>query len=272
MNTLFLSLQLKITMINKSARLLLIFVLTVNCVFAQSNFKITGDLPSEVQGNIQLRIDKKYLNRAYDINGSSIINGHFELKSTLERNYIVELTSSFFKTVLYAEAGEELNIKLSGDNKDVYNSLKGKGAEQNQFMNEFLNHFKDDFNDSLNEGLMKISTIDKYESTLFSKRKAQLEYSRSNARRNTFSADFVLFIENEISYNYWKGLFAYPIVNANTDQKIMTVNELPAIMLTDFSQVKVNNEPAMISKSYRDFIKYFIIYSTSKSNGFKKFT
>ncbi len=256
----------------KFSRLLLVFLFSISTAIAQSNFLLSGQLPSDLNGNIQVRIDKTFLNRSVEINGNSIVNGAFKVNNDLARNYIVEVSCTLFKEQMYAEPGEDLKIKLSPGESDIFKSLSGKGSEQNIFFRNFFEKFKDDFNDSINEAQMLSSTVDAYESSLFSKRKAQMEFVKSDPGRKDYSADFNAYIENEINYHYWKELFAYPIVNANRDPKIMTVNELPQIMLENFGTVKINNEAAMISKSYRDFIKYYIIYFSSKSNGFKKFT
>jgi thiol-disulfide isomerase/thioredoxin len=252
---------------------LLIIALALSAgVFAQYNFTVSGQLGSDINGNIQIRIDKTFLNRSVEINGNSVVNGVFKIDCDIPRNYIVDISCSAFKEQLYAEPGEELKIKLSSGDNDIFKSISGKGSEQNKFFKLFIEKFKDDFNDSINEAQMLVSSIDAYESSIFAKRKAQMDFVKANSDKKNYSADFNLFVENEINYHYWKELYAYPIINANRDPKNMVVNEIPAVMLDNFSTVKINNEPAMISKSYRDFIKYFIIYSSSKSNGFKKFT
>lgn len=51
----------------------------------------------------------------------------------------------------------------------------------------------------------------------------------------------------------------------------MTVSPLPEVMLEGLSKVKLNNDQALISDAYREFLKYYIIYFTSKANGFNKF-
>ena len=253
-------------------RLLLIIFLSSCTATAQYNFSIKGNLASEMNGNIKLKTDKTFLNRAFEFNGSSVIDGRFEIKNNLERNYLVELSCSFFTFPVYAEPGEDLTVTLESGNPVPAISFSGKGAEQNNFLHEFLNQFKNDFNDSLNELQMVTSTIDAFETSLFTKRKTQMEFLKNGKKYKNYSDDFNKFLENEINYYYWKELFAYPIINANRDSKILTVAEIPPIMLENFQQVKINYDSAMISDSYRDFLKYYIIYSASKSNGFKKFS
>jgi thiol-disulfide isomerase/thioredoxin len=253
-------------------QIFIIFILSCCSSFGQSNFFITGQVPSEQSGSVQMRIDKTFLNRSVEISGNSIINGEFKISNNLARNYIIEINSPLFKEEVYAEPGEELKIKYSSGNKNIFESMSGKGSEQNKFFQSFFEKFRDDFNDSIQESRMLSTTIDSYESSIFSKRKEQMDFFKNDPGKKDYSSDFNTYIENEINYHYWKELLAYPIVNANRDPKIMSVNEIPAIMLENFSTVKINNEPAMISKQYRDFLKYYIIYTTSKANGFKKFT
>ena len=252
-------------------KLLFIAVLSANSVFAQLNFKIEGTVAPEMQGNIQLRIDKTYLHRAHEINGGVINDGRFSLKAILERNYIIELSSKYFNIPIYVEPGDSLKINLTEATSDYANYLSGTGAEQNKFLQKFSKQFSDDFNDSLNQIKVLSSTIDAYENFLFKERKAQMDFAKGDPSRKNYSSSFNTFIDNEINYHYWKSLFAYPIINANSDTKILTVNPLPDIMLENFDKVKLNNDTAMICDSYRDFLKYYIIYSTSKANEFKKF-
>lgn len=253
-------------------RLLLIIFLSTCTATAQYNFSIKGNLSSDMDGNIKLKTDKKFLNRAFEFNGSTIVDGRFEIRNNLERNYLVELTSAFFTFPVYAEPGEDLTINIESGNPISGISFSGDGADQNNFLQEFLKQFKNDFNDSLNELQMLATTIDVFETSLFTKRKTQLEFLKAGKKHKNYSVDFNKFLENEINYYYWKELFAYPIINANHDSKILTVTEIPQIMLENFHQVKINYDSAMISDSYRDFLKYYIIYSASKSNGFKKFS
>ena len=65
---------------------------------------------------------------------------------------------------------------------------------------------------------------------------------------------------------------ANPIINANSSNKILTVYGLPIVMLDVFTKVRVNNDSALICESYREFLKYYVIYFTSQANGFNKFT
>ncbi|MBL7891462.1 MAG: redoxin family protein, partial [Bacteroidia bacterium] len=71
---------------------------------------------------------------------------------------------------------------------------------------------------------------------------------------------------------YLNYLLAWPIVNANKSNSILTVAHLPAVMLDVLDKKTVSDEEAMISGSYRDFLVWFVTYFASEKNGFNKFT
>jgi thiol-disulfide isomerase/thioredoxin len=250
---------------------LIILTLTFSNLVGQTNFSISGNIPSEMQGNMQIGIDKSFLFRNPEIITSPIVNGKFEIKYKLERNSVIELACQNFKLILYVEPGDELVLNLQPGAATLENALSGKGSEHNNYLQQFFTKFSNDFNDSLNDSKMLTMSIDAFESELYAKKKEQLRFLNTEEMKN-HSKDFTEFINNEINYYYWRELFAFPIVNANKDTKILNVAPIPPVMLENFEKVKVNNEAALISNSYRDFLKYFIIYSTSKANGFNKFT
>lgn len=250
----------------------LAFILTFITINAQTNFTITGTLPSQVQGNIQLIFDKTFLFRKPDVVSGTITDSKFDLKANISRNHVLHLMNQSFNMPIYAEPGDQLVMTVPEGSLTLDNTLSGKGAAQNNFLQKFFTTFSSDFNDSLNDLLMLSSSIDAFESVLFARKKAHRELVNADGNKSSYTKDFNTFIDDEINYHYWRRLLAYPIVNANKDTKILSVSPLPDVMTDNLKQVKVNNEAALISGSYRDFLKYFIIYSASKSNGFKKFT
>ncbi len=253
-------------------QLLLVIVLSVLKLNAQTNFSIRGDLFSGTQGKAQLIINNPYLSIIAENIEVPITDGHFEIKTKLVRNFTATLKYGDSQLQLYIEPGFDLLIKKSENEKGTTTELTGKGANENKFYEKFSTQFEAYFNDSLNKIRMLNTTIDGYEDYLFTSRKEQMGFVNNDEGRKNYSADFNSFIDNEINYHYWRDLYAFPIINANRDSKILTVNPIPDIMLENFQNVKVNNEPALVAASYRDFVRFFIIYSSSKTNGFKKFT
>ncbi len=262
----------KYTRMKHILSLITIAVFFSTVIVAQTNFTLSGTLPKNISGNIQLVTDPTHLGKSPQTFSAPITNGHFEFKIKIERNCFVQLTTKSLRVPLYAEPGFDLVMNIPDGTSSLANALSGKGSAENNFLQSFFAKFAGDYNDSLNEAQMLVSTIDAFESDLYSKRKSHQEFVKSDPNKASFSPDFNAYMDNEISYHYWRELFAYPIINANRDQKIMTVVPLPQVMFESFDPAKINNEPALISNSYRDFVKYFIIYNSSKANGFNKFT
>lgn len=255
----------------KQFQFIFALILLYNSALAQRSFTIKGNFSSDVTGHIQVVIDRALLNRSREIDPAPILDGHFEIKVNIDRNYLIEFKTPVFNSILYVEPGDEIVLDVPKGATDISKLLSGKAAAQNIFLLEFMKKFSDDFNDSLNDVQKMSKNIDLFESSLFSERKAQLDFVKTNGKSDTYSKDFNEYIQNEINFRYWKELFAYPIVNANRDVKILDVIPVPDVMLDGFAKVNINNKAALISSSYRDLIKYFIIYSGSKSNAYKKF-
>ncbi len=255
----------------KKYKFIFALILFCNTAIAQNSFTIKGNFPPDVTGHIQVVIDRNLMSRSREIDPAPILDGHFEIKVNIERNYLIEFKTPVFNTIFYVEPGDEIVVDVPKEGNDISKMLSGKAAAQNIFLLEFMKKFSDDFNDSLNDAQKMSKSIDLFESALFTERKAQLDFVKANAKSDTYSKDFNEYIQNEINFRYWKELFAYPIVNANRDVKILDVIPVPDVMLEGFAKVNINNKAALISSSYRDLIKYYIIYAGSKSNGYKKF-
>jgi thiol-disulfide isomerase/thioredoxin len=150
--------------------------------------------------------------------------------------------------------------------------LDGSVAKENGLMQKFYTKFNADFNDSIQQVRMMASTVDTYEMELFGNRKKQLEFLKSDPDWSSTTPAFHTFITMEVDFRYWNRLLAYPIVRANSDRAILAVSPLPDVMLEELNKVKVDQPEALTVQSYRDYVKYFVTYFTSKANGFKKFT
>lgn len=105
-----------------------------------------------------------------------------------------------------------------------------------------FSRFQADFNDSLIQVRALSSTIDAFEMEAFKQRKTQNEFLKNAPQKDKLSPDFMLFLQDQINYHYWHQLLAYSILNANKDQKILTVSPLPAVMLEGLEKVNVSNE------------------------------
>ncbi|MBK7570694.1 MAG: redoxin family protein [Bacteroidetes bacterium] len=257
-----------------SKRIIWLFILFTSICFnsnAQKSVVVSGTLPAVTDSNLFLQIDKNHMRRKMTSFNTILHDNTFRFMFDVERDYLVELVNPAFRFPLFVSPGDSI-VMTFAEKPSPTMDLKGKGSLENNFLQVFYTSFKDEFNDTISEKLALSNTIDAFEAKLFSQKKKLNDFFKADPNYSRFSENLKTFISNEISFNYWKQLFSYPIVNANSSQQIMKVTPIPDLMLADFAKVKYNSENALISESYRMFLKYFITYETSKANGFNKFT
>jgi thiol-disulfide isomerase/thioredoxin len=257
------SMNLSFANIKRELCMVLFLIISAFNLNAQGNYELSGSLPTEVT-SVQIYFDRNFLHSKADVMTVPVKDGKFQVSLTLDRDRMVQLP-------LYASPGDKIVVNISNDNGFKI-SLQGTGANENLFLQNFFSKFAGDFNDSVAQKQMLSASIDAFENLAFNRRKKQLDYINSDSSFAGLSTGLKTFIENQVQYRYWQELISYPVINANSSQQLLKVNPLPDIMLDNFSKVKINNEAALISDSYREFIKYYIIYETSKANGFNKFT
>lgn len=234
---------------------------------AQNTASISGSIDKQEINQVQLAIDRLYLGKP-EIITSDIRNGQFQFQFTSGNARIVDFIIGDNHHKIFIEPGNDLQLQI----KDTSITFTGTGAEQNTFLNIFYKTFSKDFDDTLMQQQMLSTGVDAFEILIFENNKKENNFYKNYPDKNKFSSDFADYLQNTINYRYWNLLLAYPIINANSDSKIMTVNQVPAIMFDEFEKVKLNNNDAINSASYRLFLKYYVIYFTSQKNGFNKFT
>lgn len=140
------------------------------------------------------------------------------------------------------------------------------------FWQGFQDKFKNDFAANLIYQKARKIGVDDFEMSLYESRKAQLDFFKKHADFVKLSDDFKKFVENNIRWNYWHSLIAYPIVRGNQQTKHLVVTSLPSLMVEDLVESKVNDEAALLCEPYRHFLMYFVTYFNSKSHNFQKYS
>jgi len=105
---------------------------------------------------------------------------------------------------------------------------------------------------------------------IFNERKKQMDFLKNYPSKSELSNAFITLIEQTIKYNYYQLLLSFPIINANQSAQILTVKPLPDVMLEGVDK-SLFNDDALASPAYREFVYYYVIYFTSKANGYNKF-
>jgi len=252
--------------------MLLAFALVITNCLAENNLTISGVVHHPRTQVINCAIDKTFLWRNAEEIKCNLKDGSFYFSTTIDRTRMVEISLGEIRFPFFVAPGYNMQLEFEDDPGNLHVQLSGKGAEENAFIQKFFGQFAKDYTDSLNFANMGTQSIDAFETNLFAARKQQVKFFQDDPANSKFSPEFKTFMQDQINYHYWYLLFAYPINRANADTKNMTVTPLPELMMEGFDKVKVSNEQALVNDSYKDFLKYYIIYNTSKANNFTKFT
>ena len=155
--------------------------------------------------------------------------------------------------------------------EDAVNQMLDK-ASHTAFAEKFAEQFSNDFDADIQYEALKMANVDTWEMELFEKRRKQFQFLKDYPEMDQLSPEFIELIKTNINYNYWHLLLAYSINRSNENTGIKVVNSLPAIMTEPLESAKINKPGLLISRSFREFLPYYITYFNSKENKFKKYT
>lgn len=253
--------------------LCVLFVVLTSVLFAPAQQLVNVEVRTD-QTNVTAAavfVDYNFLRLSPAKYSAQLTNGAFVFQFQLEKNIVAEFMLGNFRLPLYVQPGDKVSIQITGSGNPSIN-ISGNSAEENAFLQQFFTPFGSMFNDSLNQSKMLNNSIDAFEAELFKLRRDQETFLKESETFAGLRSEFKAFIENQIVYHYWGSLLQYPITRANSSTSILTVDPLPDLMLDGLQKVKLNDENALIADSYRNFLKNYCIYYTSKANGYKKFT
>ena len=218
-----------------------------------------------------MRIDKYHIKNFDPTYKYALKENECVFKLTIDKPCLAEFSYNKQSVNFWLEPNDDL--KLTVDYDSLYKAIKmtGTGTVHNDFLKAFYATFKNDFDKDIVKRTMLTTGIDAFENNIFNQRKKQLDYFNVNKDKASFSPAFIAYVNSIIKYNYFYQLQAYPIINAN-DNKGLVVTPLPALLLENVIPALANNDDALNCEQYRNFLYYYIVYNTSKANGFNKFT
>ena len=195
----------------------------------------------------------------------------FKFDLEIDKNAIVELRFQKQQIILFITKGDK--IELNFDGKDLRKSLiiKGNGAIENNFLEQFYQKFKTNFSSQIMFAKINETPIDVLEMGLFDAKKAQSDFYKTYLDQSKFSDEFKKYIENQMRWNYWYYILAYPVVRGNANAAQTQVISLPSTLLEGLDDKKIQDETAMISSAYRNFLIYYVTYFNSKEHAFVKY-
>lgn len=252
------------------AVLLSLFAFTNNSN-AKSNFQLTGTIREAKAKGINLWIYKNFLASNPDLIVGALNNGNYKFKSAIDQPVFAVLEYNNSRLKFFLEPGDSINMSFTDDDQHSGTEITGRGSDNNFFLNNFESTFQKDFIDSLWTARMMNGSVDAFENELFKSRKSMHDYIGINVVIHPVSDAFKNYLRNLITFRYWSMLLAYPVVRANSDPKILTVEPLPDVMLQKITEVTLNNPEALLCDPYKAFLNFYVVYYTSAANGFKKF-
>ena len=196
----------------------------------------------------------------------------FKFALDIENNAIVELKYQKQQIILFV--GKDDKIELSFNGKDVHKNIvfKGNREVENDFLEKFYQKFKIDFSSQIMFNKINEKPIDALEMGLFDAKKAQSDFYKTFPEQAKFSEEFKKYIENQIRWNYWYYILAYPVIRGNANTGQTQVISLPTPILEGLDDRKIQDETAMISSAYRNFLIYYVTYFNSKEHSFAKYS
>jgi thiol-disulfide isomerase/thioredoxin len=196
----------------------------------------------------------------------------FKFEVNIEKKSIIELRLQKQQIILFVGKGEKLDLTFDG--KDVHKALtiKGNCEIENDFLEKFYQKFKTNFSSQIMFAKIAEKPIDVLEMDLFDAKKAQSDFYKTFPEQAKFSEEFKKYIENQIRWNYWYYILAYPVVRGNANTGQTQVISLPSPILEGLDDKKIQDETAMISSAYRNFLIYYVTYFNSKEHSFTKYT
>lgn len=166
---------------------------------------------------------------------------------------------------------------LMADSNDVYTSFKYtqydtlklelSKPENQEFIKEFDKKFGTNFNKKVQYDLLLKANIDQLEMDLYDQRKAQIDF----LKKSKISKFLSEHLEQEIKYNYWHLIFAYPIERGNQDQQLKRVISLPSVVISGLKADLLKDQTLIHVKTFRTLLLYFLTYKNSEEKDFVKY-
>ncbi len=254
----------------KKILILLLTIITFN-TFSQ-NVTISGIVENAISDTLTLVYDPLLLGIKPQIQQHFFANEKaFKFGLDVDKNAIVELRLQKQQIILFIAKGDK--IELNFDGKDIHKTLiiKGNREIENTFLEQFYQKFKVNFSSQIMFAKISETPIDVLEMGLFDAKKAQSDFYKTYPEQIKFSEEFKKYIENQIRWNYWYYILAYPVVRGNANTAQTQVISLPSTILEGLDDKKIQDESAMISTAYRNFLIYYVTYFNSKEHAFVKY-
>ena len=237
-----------------------------------------GQRKTTVSGNISGGVDKVILSyAALDIGEEGVTkeipleNGKFTTDLQIEQAEVVHLLAGEQKFDMYLEPTAHLQVTFDGSSFANKVAYEGQLAKENYFYTLYQSIFRPEMEEANMKQLALSSSVDMFELDLFNKQASMKQAFAKAPGNESFSNGFNSFMKAEVDYWYHHWMMAYPILRANANAENMQVKHLPRTIEEGISAALLNQESAMGSSQYREFVRYYITYNASRAHEFTKF-
>ncbi|MDR6563053.1 MULTISPECIES: TlpA disulfide reductase family protein [unclassified Arcicella] len=249
----------------------MLLLIVAQFTFGQ-NVTISGKVDNAKGDTLTLVYDALMLGVKPSVQKTALTGeNRFQFKLTVPQNAVVALKVKERYIELFVGKGNQIELEFDAQDVNKPITLKGDKALENNFLTKFYQQFKTDFTPSLMLKKVMQVPVDELEMNLFESKKAQSDYYKTFPDQAKFSDEFKQYIENQIRWNYWTYILAYPIERGNANQAQAQVLSLPSTLLEGLDEKKIQDETALLSSSYRSFLIYYVTYFNTKAHGFQKY-
>lgn len=242
------------------------------CVAATAQTQIDGQIIGSSTQQAMLRFDRIYLGKQHT--DSTLVTldaeGKFSVQlSRLDQARPVALICGQRQLPLFVQPNDHLSLRCHADSMLTTAQFEGAAAANNLWLGKFYRQFGNWYNtDSVSRHILA-TKIDPFEMELFDIRQKQEQFMQQLPA--DLSPNCRQYLQQMVQYNYWRWIFGFPIITANSSTTIKMVLPLPYAMADGFDEKSLQNANALVAEPFRSLLVYYTTYSTSKQNNFNKF-
>ncbi|UOQ66248.1 TlpA family protein disulfide reductase [Hymenobacter volaticus] len=233
---------------------------------AQGTVTLTGRVTSRTSDTVAVSVRENPLDPKEQITYARLNDkGEFQMALKLDGPARADLVHGDDVTDLFLEPGDAMDIRFKGSDMASSVKYKGRGSEANTYLTEMDEQFVE------NEGFQVLpENIMLYEPAFLSfldyRRKQEQKFLTHAIEDNHFSEAFKKYAQAEIDYSYANDRLTFQDLR---EQIVATEGRLKMTpTYYDFLNDKtlINNEAAMRSEAYQEFLLNYVHY-TAIANG-----
>lgn len=239
------------------------FMLTGALVSAQKTTTIKGKITNPAGETVSVRyVSNPLTGKDESVKATLNENGEFEMSLELVSPVAASFAHGDETSGMYLHPGDDLIISLNPEEFDETISYEGKGAAYNNFKAAYFLKFSDDsFYTEQREKMKELdgTAFKVYAQEMFESKKAFLDKWKEE---HSLSDEFITHMHTDFLYTQAIEFFQYPsyhkYLNKPQEGETADIKPLPSDYYAFLEEIPVQNEAALASSSYQQYISQFI--------------